>query len=70
MSEQIKISISGMSCGGCVANAKKHLEAVDGVEQVEVSLEDKSAKVIGSASVELLISAVKSAGYDASSVNK
>ena len=65
MSETIQLSITGMSCGGCVANAKKHLEAVNGVEQADVNLDQKSAKVTGSARVEDLLAAVKSAGYQA-----
>jgi copper chaperone CopZ len=34
-----------MSCGSCVSNVKKTVKAMDGVEDVEVSLEKREAKV-------------------------
>ncbi len=37
--------ISGMSCNGCRSHVEKALSEVEGVTQVEVSLEDKSAIV-------------------------
>ncbi len=35
----IKLNVEGMSCGGCSGKVKKALEAVDGVESVDVVLE-------------------------------
>jgi len=66
MSESINIAIEGMSCNHCVGNAQKALEAVPGVEAVEVSLENKSATITGSADKESLVAAVNAAGYEAS----
>lgn len=35
-----------MSCGGCAAKVKKTLSAIEGVDSVEVTLADKSVKVL------------------------
>lgn len=42
---KIKMSVEGMSCMACVANVKKTIEEVEGVQQVEVSLQQKQAIV-------------------------
>ena len=34
----IKLSIEGMTCGGCVRNATSRLQTVKGVSRVEVDL--------------------------------
>ena len=62
--EMTKINIEGMMCGHCVANVEKALKAVDGVESVNVSLENKCAEVTGSADNEALKKAVIDAGYE------
>lgn len=65
----ISLSITGMSCGGCVSAVKKALSSVPGVESAEVDLQSASAKVaVGTAAVPIdkLILAVKLAGYRAS----
>lgn len=43
--KSVKISIEGMSCMSCVANVKKTLSSIDGVKEVNVSLQDKNATV-------------------------
>ena len=58
------IHIEGMMCQHCKAAVEKALRAVDGVESVEVSLEDKCATVTGSADVAALKQAVIDAGYE------
>jgi len=63
--ETIHLSISGMTCGHCVASAEKALKAVSGVESVEVNLEPGEAIITGTANAETLIAAVSSAGYEA-----
>lgn len=65
MSNTIELTITGMSCGGCVNNAETHLKGVDGVDSVMVRLDDGKAVVTGSADSEALIAAVKAAGYQA-----
>ena len=58
------IHIEGMMCQHCKAAVEKALRAVDGVESVEVSLEDKCATVTGSADPAALKQAVIDAGYE------
>lgn len=61
-----KLLIEGMSCGHCVMHVKNALMELDGVANVEVNLEDKSALVELSSAVEdsTLKEAVEDVGYD------
>ena len=43
--KEIELKIEGMSCMHCVNTVKKALSEIDGVLEVEVSLEKRSAKV-------------------------
>lgn len=61
----ITLKVTGMMCQHCVARVKKALEAVPGVQTVEVSLENASATISGSADKAALVAAVKEAGYEA-----
>ena len=65
MSQQIRLSIAGMSCAGCVAAVENSLSAVPQVTEAVVNLGERTATVSGEASAEQLIAAVKQAGYDA-----
>lgn len=38
-------NVTGMTCNGCLASVKKHLHSIDGVENVEVSLESGIAQM-------------------------
>jgi Cu+-exporting ATPase len=64
-SDELRLSILGMSCAGCVSVVEGALAAVDGVTEVSVNFADHSAVVKGHADPELLKQAVKAAGYDA-----
>ncbi|MGV6850984.1 MAG: mercury(II) reductase [bacterium] len=72
---QIKLSIKGMTCEGCVAHAKEALEKVPGVKLVQVSMSEESAEVELHKSVgtdeklDELIAAVAGAGYQATPSN-
>jgi copper chaperone len=67
MSQTIELKVEGMTCMHCVAAVRKALAGVDGVDEVvDVSLEPGRARIQGSASAEALITAVKEAGYSAS----
>lgn len=59
------LKIEGMVCGNCVRHVDKALREIQGVEQVEVSLEDKSAKVQMGCTVsdDVLKAAIEDAGY-------
>ena len=61
----IRLSVGGMSCAGCVASVEQALQSVSGVQQVSVNFAEHTALVEGDVSNEVLITAVKVAGYDA-----
>ncbi|MDH5230707.1 MAG: heavy metal translocating P-type ATPase [Gammaproteobacteria bacterium] len=61
----IRLSISGMSCAGCVASVEKALAAVPGVTQSAVNFAEHTALVKGDVQATQLVQAVKDAGYDA-----
>ena len=64
---QTTLQISGMSCQGCVRNVSQILQALPGVSQVQVSLEQASAGIEHGpeTSPEALRLAVEEAGFDA-----
>ena len=62
---EIRLSIAGMSCAGCVASVEKALQAVPGVETATVNFAEHTAVVTGDVTPEALTAAVKAAGYDA-----
>src|SRR3989344_5843429 len=60
-----RLSISGMSCAGCVATVENALKSVSGVAEATVNFAEHTASVRGEVAASMLISAVKQAGYDA-----
>ncbi len=62
---EIRLSILGMSCAGCIAAVDTALRSVDGVTEVKVNFADHSATVSGLGDPELMKQALKTAGYDA-----
>lgn len=66
MKQNVRLSIGGMSCAGCVSAVEQALTAVEGVEAATVNLGERTAIVEGSdIAVASLIQAVRKAGYDA-----
>ena len=65
ISDEIRLSILGMRCAGCVSSVEGALAAVDGVTSVSVNFADHSAMVKGLADPEALNEAVRAAGFDA-----
>ncbi|MDK1493781.1 heavy metal translocating P-type ATPase [Sinorhizobium sp. 7-81] len=66
--ELLELGIEGMTCASCVARIEKALKAVPGTIEASVNLatERATVRVIkGLASVDVLIEAVRGAGYDA-----
>ena len=59
-------NVEGMNCSHCAENVKKALAAVEGVEQVEVSLHEGKASIVGSHREEDVLLAVESIGFRAS----
>lgn len=64
-----KYNITGMSCAACSARVEKAVSEVPGVETVSVSLLTNSMGVIGTATANDIIKAVKDAGYGATQVD-
>lgn len=65
--ETTRIAIRGMTCGGCAASVTRVLEALPGVNDVEVTLEPGSATVSYDPSrtgLPALRQAIEDAGYD------
>ncbi|WP_439030639.1 heavy-metal-associated domain-containing protein [Gordonia terrae] len=65
MSTTSTYTVTGMTCGHCVASVREEIEALPGVTNVEVTLDDGSVRVVadrelGRSEVE---SAVTEAGY-------
>ena len=63
--EPIRLSVSGMSCAGCVGTVEDALRAVPGVTTASVNFAEHTAQVVGSVSADALVAAVRKAGYDA-----
>lgn len=63
--EPIRLSISGMTCAGCVSRVEIALKNVPGVDEALVNLVERTAQVRGTVSVATLLSAVQTAGYGA-----
>ncbi|MEW5976384.1 MAG: heavy-metal-associated domain-containing protein [Acidobacteriota bacterium] len=64
----IAIPIEGMTCASCVAQVKQKLKSIDGVSEVEVSLEHRQALVRyteARVSEEPLTAAINKLGYKA-----
>ncbi len=66
MAREIRLSISGMVCAGCVSAVEEALQAVDGVTTATVNLGERSASVHGSVTAAPLIEAIVQAGFNAS----
>ncbi|EPZ45091.1 copper chaperone CopZ [Alicyclobacillus acidoterrestris] len=61
------IPVQGMTCSGCVNSVTKALTAVEGVQKVEVSLEQNQATVTfdeSKVTMANLKDAIEDAGYD------
>jgi copper ion binding protein len=66
--ETTRIKVGGMTCSGCVASVTRALQSVEGVDKVEVSLEQGQASVRydpARANETKLRSAIEDAGFDA-----
>ena len=57
------LQVEGMRCNHCKANVEKALQAVAGVEQVQVSLENKTVTVTGNTSPNEITHAIESLGF-------
>ena len=64
MSEQSKVVVplAGLSCGGCVRKLTEALQALDGVEDVQV--DKQRASVVGAVSRDAVVHVVEELGYE------
>lgn len=62
---EVRLSILGMRCAGCVGAVESALNSVAGVTSVEVNFADHSAVVKGAVDPELMKKSLKDSGYDA-----
>ena len=66
--QSMTFDIHGMSCGGCVGSVKRALQKVDGVSDVDVSLNPGQAIVnadVSLASAAQILAAISKLGYHA-----
>lgn len=66
------INIDGMTCGGCVKGVHDAVTPLEGVQSVDVSLENNLATVTfdaDSVKVEAIAEAIEDAGFDATVAN-
>ena len=56
-------NVSGMTCQHCVMNVKKGISSLDGVTEVDVNLEAKTARVTGVVDVDKVNAMIKELGY-------
>lgn len=63
-----RLSISGMTCAGCVNAVQKALSKTPGVQHAQVNFASETAQVSGQASIADLIAAVENVGYGASPI--
>ena len=67
------IQLPTLKCKTCVATVKRSLSGIDGIENTEVNLEQKSAVVSflpARMTVEKIERTISNAGYDANSVRR
>ena len=64
-SNSYRLSIGGMSCAGCVAAVETAMNSVPGVEEATINFAEHTALVKGDMDIEDVISAIKTASYDA-----
>lgn len=65
MATETTFFISGLKCGGCIANAKNSLEKVTGYESADFDLEAGIMKVSGDIDPQAICAAMSDAGYSA-----
>ncbi len=65
--KNVRLTVTGMHCGGCVKSVTRVLEELDGVAQVNVTLEGYADVQFDETkvSVSQLIETIEDAGFDA-----
>jgi copper chaperone CopZ len=71
--EKVVLSIDGMACMSCVANVKRTVASLDGVDSIEVSLANKNAHITYDAQkvdIEKIRQAINGRGFTAGEAKK
>jgi copper chaperone CopZ len=66
--KEMRLSVSGMTCGSCVMHVTRALEDLEGVDDVQVLLREGEARVVydpAASGAEEFIKALAEEGYDA-----
>ncbi|MEH6345429.1 MAG: heavy metal translocating P-type ATPase [Bermanella sp.] len=69
MSETLRLSISGMTCAGCVASIENAIKGVKAVTGANVNLVERTATIDGNVQANTVIKAIRDAGYDAAQLS-
>lgn len=64
----MKVSIKGMTCGGCKKRVEKALSNLEGVKTFNVDLEKNEAEIDGEVSKEKVKEAIEDLGFDVVSI--
>jgi len=62
---EIRYTVNGLKCGGCVSKATAALQVLPGVIAVQVDLATQTARVAGEVAPATVIGALQAAGYPA-----
>ena len=68
MSKEIQLSIPGMMCNGCATTIEKALNSEPDIMRTNIFLETKTARVETEVPVSILMSRLKSAGFEATEI--
>lgn len=65
------IKIEGMTCGGCVKRVENVLINIKGVKKVDVSLEDKEARIVLTKDIDsdILKEKIETLGFKVEAIN-
>ena len=69
MSDTLRLSISGMTCAGCVASIENAIKGVKAVTSANVNLVERTATIAGNVQANTVIKAIRNAGYDAAQLS-
>ncbi|HLQ40169.1 MAG TPA: heavy metal-associated domain-containing protein [Tetragenococcus sp.] len=61
-------AVTNMKCQGCVNNVSKALDSLEGIKDYSVNLASKEVSIDTEVADEIIIGAIKKAGYDAKAI--
>lgn len=61
---KFRVTVEGMTCGGCVRSIENALKRLDGQAQVEVDLADKTVEVDTGIDLSAVVNCIEDAGFD------